>query len=118
MSTKTKANEAKLTPKLARDIAASVGTIELSTTSAWSALDALSHQTQIEGIEAFEDDIIFDPKEKTFRGHLTVYVTLNYGSGADRDEVSEGFPGTFQGRIKDGKPHVENVEVDTSSFYE
>ena len=118
MTTKAKPKPTELTPSLAREIAAAVSSVELTTTSAWQELDALSHHTQVEGVETFEDEIAYDAKHKRFRGHLNVYVTLNYGSGPDKDHISEGFPGTFEGQIKDGKPEIEKVEIDTSSFYE
>lgn len=118
MAEKTKAKPAPLSREMAWEIAAAVSAVQLKDLPIWSKLDVLSHQTTVEALEAFEDDIDYDPRTKKFRGHLSAYVTLQYGSGTDRDQVSEGFPGTFEGHIKDGKPHIDSIEVDTSSFHD
>lgn len=95
-----------------RQIAEAVRNIELTETAAWSDLDVLSSRTMIEAIEVFEDEIrAFDD---AFEGPINVHVTLQY---PENITMSETFPGRFEGRWKANKPVIENVSVDTSSFY-
>lgn len=94
-----------------RQIAEAVRSIELTETAAWSDLDVLSSRTMIEAIEVFEDEI--RAFGDTFEGLINVHVTLQYSEIT----MSETFPGRFEGRWKANKPVIENVSVDTSSFY-
>ncbi|MER8709332.1 hypothetical protein NKH80_04185 [Mesorhizobium sp. M0904] len=85
-------------------------------TQAWSDLDALSSSTQVDTIETFEKEIRFDGND--FQGPLTWYVVLRYGMDtADPLETSESFPGTFHGSLVDEVPVIQDMTVDTSSFY-
>jgi Predicted pPIWI-associating nuclease len=103
----------KLEPaERARRIADEVKNLELTATGAWSDLDILSSNTQVEAIEVFEDEIRQFPDR--FEGPINVHVTLNYPEDV---MLSETFPGRFEGRWDGDTPSIANVSVDTSSFY-
>jgi hypothetical protein len=92
-----------------------VRNVELTQTGAWSALDGLSSNTRVDLIETFQDEIRFDGRR--FRGPVVFHVTLQYGGGEDEVTLSEAFPGRFEGHFKDDRPIIDDVDVDTSSFY-
>jgi Predicted pPIWI-associating nuclease len=90
---------------------------ELTDRPAWGDLDILSTHTTLDGIEVDPEGIIFDGDE--FGGVMNVHVTLHYGGhGDDGFTTSDSFPGDFHGRFDKGKPEVDQISVDTSSFYE
>lgn len=95
-----------------RQIVEAVRDVELTETAAWSDLDVLSSRTVIEAIEVFEDEI--RTTGDNFEGPINVHVTLQY---PENITMSETFPGRFEGRWKSDKAVIENVSVDTSSFY-
>jgi hypothetical protein len=97
----------------ARAIATAVREIELSTTDAWSELDILSSNTQVEAIEVFEDEIR-QANDGKFEGPINMHVTLQY---PENITMFETFPGRFEGTWKDNRPSIEKVTVDSSSFY-
>jgi Predicted pPIWI-associating nuclease len=96
----------------ARRIAEAIRDIDLTETGAWGDLDVLSSRTMIDAIEVFEDEIRSDGE--AFEGPINVHVTLQYPEDVT---MSETFPGRFEGKWKANRPVIENVSVDTSSFY-
>lgn len=92
--------------------------LNLAETEWWDSLEQLSQQTIFESIEVFEDEITIDSRTKRFKGNINVYVTLNYGGDEDPVSMSDAYPGTFGGTLVDGKPNFENIDIDTSSFYQ
>ena len=110
--------EADLNLDQRRDLAAAcVRSVDLTSFDAWNSLDVLSSSTVPDSIEVYEDDIkISDDK---FSGVLNVYVTLEYGKGEDGFTTSDGFPGKFRGHFDEtGQAVIDELTVDTSSFYE
>lgn len=104
---------------LRRRIADAVKAVELSETSAWADLDILSTHTRVEGIDVEPDGVIFEP-DHHFRGVVNIYVSLQYGSdGDDGFTSSESFLGEFSGELDaNSVPHVGDITVDTTEFYE
>jgi hypothetical protein len=97
--------------KQALAIAEAVRKLELSETEAWADLDVLSSNTHVEAIEVFEDEIRYDGNR--YEGPINVHVTLRYPENVT---LSETFPGRFEAKWKGGRPSIESVRVDTSSF--
>lgn len=94
-----------------------VSAVEVTEFSAWKDLDSLSTHTSVEEIEAVPEGI-FEDGENGFAAVATVYVDLNYGDKADGVSSSDSFPVQVQGHFaSDGKAIVDDVSVDTSSFY-
>jgi len=91
---------------------------DLTTSPAWSDLDELSSQTLLDGVEIDPDGVIV--KGQKFKGPVSVYVLLQYGSKNDEGfETSDSFMGEFEGHFdENNKPIIDNVRIDTSPFYE
>lgn len=97
-------------------IAEAVRGVDLTNFSCWNDLDILSSHTIPEDIEVLEDTI--DIKDDHFSGVLNSYVLLEYGKGDDGFTTSDGFPGKFKGHFDENeRPVIDEVTVDTSSFY-
>lgn len=98
-------------------IAQAVRSTDATETSAWNALDSLSSQTAVDSVEIFEQEIRIEPDH--FEGPITWYVMLQYAPRAGEDSltISESFPGTFRGHFEGGEPIVDDMTVDTASFY-
>jgi hypothetical protein len=95
-----------------------VGSVELNETKAWNNLDILSTHTRIESIEAVPEGI-FEVGKSGFTAVATVYVDLEYGDKDSAFSTRDSFPAEVQGHFDpDGKPVVDNVTVDTSSYYQ
>ena len=98
-------------------IIGAVKDLELTEFSCWSDLDALSTRTIQEDIEILDE--VLEIENDHFKGMLNIYVMLEYGKGEDGFVTSDGFPGKFRGHFdEDGKPVIDDVIVDTSSFYD
>jgi hypothetical protein len=95
---------------------------DLTEYSAWDKLDALSSNTEIEAVEVLENQVFIEDND--FAGNCVVYVQLNYGQGRDMTGMTANFPGRFRGHFEDFDDDnnnviiVDDIEVDTSSFYE
>jgi hypothetical protein len=91
---------------------------EPSRYSAWDNLDALSTHTQVE--EVYMDDIsltaIADQARVEFRASVQISVALSY----DREgpDTSSSFPGSARGYVDANGMFLDDVTVDTQSFYE
>jgi hypothetical protein len=88
---------------------------DLTPYSAWNELDALSSHTEVEAVEPLESQIFLE--ENRFAGNCVVYVQLNYGDRGDSASLSDSYPGKFRGHMDDGFVMIDDIEVDTSSFY-
>src|SRR5262245_623974 len=67
--------------------------------NAWSDLNELSTHTQFEEMDALPEGI-FERGDK-FSAYATVYVTLQYGSGADEEaSSSDAFPAAIDGHFE------------------
>lgn len=95
-----------------------VGGYDIASSHAWSDLDELSKHTEVEALEPNPDGI-FEIDDDRFEATATVYVTLNYGDRKDSTSISDSFPVHVRGKIKKGnKIIIEDVKVDTTSFYQ
>ena len=96
----------------------SVQNFELSESSSWSDLDALSNRTYVDQIEVDPAGVIIE-RGGHFQGMMNVYVLLEYGSsGDDRFETSDSFLGRFKGHFDQKQAAViDEISVDTSPFY-
>lgn len=83
-----------------------------------SAFDELSSRTTFEGIEANPDGIFTRDDATTFSAACTIYVALNYGGSRDSVSMSDSFPATVSGHFENGHVVVDDVSVDTSSFFD
>jgi hypothetical protein len=100
-----------------RQIVEAVQAQEATETEAWSDLDALSSHTMVDTVETFPREIRISGN--AFSGPLTWYVLLSYGKDeGDRLNTSESFPGSFEGHFENGRPVIDRMNVDVSSFYE
>jgi hypothetical protein len=88
---------------------------ELSGYSAHGDLDALSSNTIFTGIDVYEDAIIREGDE--YIAPATIYVELNYGGKSDAAVMGDSFPGTVRFIVKDNHVDIEDISVDTGSFY-
>ncbi len=89
---------------------------EVTGTEAWNDLSLISADTQVDTVEVFEDEIVFEGAR--FSGPLLWHVILQYGSGEDAFASSDSFPGTFEGEFDNGRALITRMTADTSSFYE
>lgn len=103
---------------LERQIAEAVGSKVFSdeSYSARADLAELSDRTDIHDVDVQENLISFDGTK--FSGMCEISVTLNYDNDADLDWRTDIFPGQFWGHMDGETPVVEDVTVDTSSFFE
>lgn len=83
-----------------------------------SELYELSSGTIFEGIEASPDGVFRVKGTDRFEANATIYVTLQYGGSNDGLTLSDSYPAYVKGRVTDGKPEIESISVDTSSFFE
>jgi Predicted pPIWI-associating nuclease len=92
---------------------------DLSRASAWDELQALSSNTQIDGIYPFAESAVF--QHGRFKIPATIGVTLNYGGKADAVSMTDSFPAEIEIEILRPEKTVEvvirDISVDTSSFY-
>lgn len=109
------AQENRVDPATSALIADAVRNADLTQFSAWSDLDALSTNTQLDDIEIFEDEIFRDGKK--FKGNCNFYIVLNFGQGDDAVVITESFSGTFEGHLDaKNRPTIDDIHADTSSF--
>lgn len=106
---------AKDVPDVRQMVADAVRAVEFTETDAWGHLDVLSMATEVDNLEVFEDEILLEGNK--FSGSLLWHVTLVYHDPEGDLTLTESFPGSFEGRIRDGRADVEFVTADTSSFY-
>jgi hypothetical protein len=92
--------------------------VEVFSGAAGDDLGELSSQTVFDGIEANPEGVFQSKDGKRFEATATVYVTLNYGGKSEAVSMPDSYPALVTGEIlPGGKIQVENVDVDTSSFY-
>ena len=96
-------------------IASAMRQVDIGQFSGWNDLDQLATRVEIQDLEVFESEIVVDGD--TFIGPVNVYVVLHYGN-EDGDAFPDSYPGSFRGHLSDGKPVIDDVTVDTSSFYQ
>lgn len=81
-----------------------------------SSLDDLSSDTVFEAVEVAPGGILID-KDNRFEASGTVYVTLKYDGTKDGLAMSDSYPALIRGHIGDDGASVDDVAVDTASFY-
>lgn len=99
-----------------RDVIDALRKTDFTSLEGWEELEELSSHTELDDIEIFEEEITI--KDDKFSGPINVYVLLNYGDDDDESSISSGFPGSVIGHFEGGKPKIDRIDVNTSSFYE
>jgi Predicted pPIWI-associating nuclease len=114
----------KLTPVVDRErsdaVIKAVSKCDVRESNAWSDLNELSTHTQFEEIDAVPEGI-FERGDR-FSASATVYVTLQYGSNPEEEvSSSDEFPAAIDGHFEQEndstKAVIDNISIDTSSFY-
>jgi hypothetical protein len=103
---------------LARDIAEAVSS-KIFNDEGYSGrtdLAELSDQTDIHDVDVHESLISYNGKK--FSGMCEISVTLNYHNDNELDWRTDVFPGEFWGYMDGETPVIEDITVDTSSFFE
>lgn len=121
MTAATVAREARLTdqwsPELADALERAVEDYDLPASDDWGPLDELSQSTAFDGFDLDPDSTVI--VDGTFRTPGTVFVTLNYDSNSDEPiSMSDSFPMIVRFKVIDNAVQIEEIEVDTSSFFE
>jgi len=83
----------------------------------WGPLKEISSATIFDGLEGSPSGV-FQTENGGFEVSATAYVTLQYGGRSDHTSMSDSYPAVVKGRFDGGKPVIERIEVDNSSFYE
>ena len=101
------------------EVLAALDRFDFVASPAWSKIELLANHVDLDDVEADPAGIIFDADD-TFRGSLSVYVVLRFGSQPDDDlQSAEAFRGSFSGLLDaDGKAAIQQVDVDVRSFFE
>jgi hypothetical protein len=95
-----------------------ISAVDLRTYRAWSDLTALSSNTHVREIQAIPEGI-FQRGEQSFTAVATVYVDLNNNEGKDDFSTTDSFPAEVEGHFESrNRAVVDEVSVDTTSFYE
>ncbi|WP_395944055.1 hypothetical protein [Brevundimonas sp.] len=85
-------------------------------------LSLLSKATVFDGIDPSPDGIFkvgkSDEKSNTFEANATVYVTLQYGGSKDGVAMSDAYPASVAGHFEQDRVVIDQVTVNTRSFYE
>ncbi|CAA7621732.1 hypothetical protein MTBLM5_400012 [Magnetospirillum sp. LM-5] len=80
-------------------------------------LDQLSNRTEFDGVDVIDESI--QTSDEKFEADVIVYVGLSYGGRNDEITTSDNLPGHIKGRLtEDGQIVIDDLTVDTSSFYE
>lgn len=95
------------------DIVEAVSHAKLTEYDAWNDLNALSSNTDVDGIDVDPAGVTLEGER--FTGLATIYVASQYGTtGVDGFETSNAFEGHFDGK----RPVIDKITVDTTPFYE
>ena len=96
---------------------------DITNTAAWLDLQAMSNNTEIDGIYVISESAVFQGNH--FIAPAVINVTLNYGGKNDQTSMTDSFPAEIKFRInitntarKSGEISIEDITVDTRSFYE
>lgn len=82
------------------------------------ALDVLSSSTVFDGIEPNPDGVFLVQGTDQFEATATIYVTLRYGGDRDGVTVGDAYPAYVSGHFAGVDVVIDDVSVDTGSFYE
>lgn len=107
---------ASKTDQMRRAIATAVRGLEPSKTEGGNGLSALSHNTQFESVEVFEDEISISGR--SFSGPIVWHVELVYRDADGDIRQSDSFPGMVTGRFDGERVVIEHMTADTRSFYQ
>ena len=92
---------------------------EFNRSDAWTELQELSSNTEIDSLYPNFESAVY--QDGVFVVPGTVDVTLNYGSKGDHESIKDSYPVDIIISLRsDSKPvaiDIENIKVDTSSFY-
>ncbi len=114
----------QLTPLDGEELSKVIGVISDLTaddpvlSDAISDLSELSGATLFDGIDPSPDGIFRVTGTNKFEATATIYVTLQYGGSKDAVSMSDAYPASVAGHFDGAAIVVDDVSVDTSSFYE
>jgi len=80
-------------------------------------LDMLPVRTVVESVEA-SPERIFEAGEDGFAAVATVYISLASGESTDDHFIPDSFPAYVEGHFENGDAVIDNLSIDTSSFYD
>lgn len=82
----------------------------------WSKLESLADRADYNGARVPPDGIIIDGER--FQGILNISVLLRYDPpGEEAFTDSWTFPAVFNGRFRSGEVAIDEIDVDTRSFF-
>ena len=81
----------------------------------WQDLDELSSRTEFEAIGADEASVVLAGER--FEAVADLYVLLHYGTGDDEESLSDTYLATIRGKAIGNTVDIDEISVDTSSFY-
>jgi len=90
---------------------------DLATTPAWNEVRGLADTADFEGVEVEPSGI--EVTGDKFEGVMTVYALLHYvdsSPSAPEFAESEAFNGSFRGHFVQSVPHIDQVEINVSSY--
>lgn len=99
-----------------RAIATAVRELVPSETEGGTELSLLSHNTQFESVEVFDDEISIS--SQSFSGPIIWHVELVYTDAEGDIRQSDSFPGMVTGRFDGEDVVIEHMTADTRSFYQ
>jgi len=95
-----------------------ISAIRLHETKAWRDIKNLAPKPRVDGIQAVPEGI-FQIGEDGFAAAATAYVDLANHEGSRPGPDIESFPMQVRGRFDDdGNAVVQQVTIDTTSFYD
>ena len=101
-----------------RDIIDAFDKVDISECQAWGDLDALSTHTEFNGLEVNPETVEW-LDGKRFKVSVMIHVGPQYGKDAEEGlSTTDGYPGQLVEHLQGDKVVVDDVSVDTSSFYE
>lgn len=80
-------------------------------------ISELSTNTGFEGLE-ISPDAIFTVAPERFEASGIIYITLNYGGSRDSVSMPDSYPAVVRGHFTENGAEIDEVEVDTGSFYQ
>lgn len=116
--TSVRADRLKGWKEIASKLETVVKSLDLQPYEAWADLDLLSGRTIVEGIRLDTSSGV-QVSDNTYIVPGTVFVELNYGNNDDAVTSHGAYPIQIGFSLEeDNDIHIEDIEVDTRSFYE
>ncbi len=90
--------------------------LDITKMQAWNDLDQLSSKTVFEGMSV--DGDLSVTNGKVTLAPATIFVSLHFGKGEDAFKAKDAFPAQVFFRTTGDVVDIEDVRVNTSSFFE